>query len=192
MDVYQPSGYGRRKRNVSGRDTKTLTLTTNHNSSAVEYSAPLSQHWKTIGIGHTGLRINSEESNDQELSGSSDFMTFEKSKLGLELSRKHSSPFPLPPEAVVRSFDNENVHKEDIGNIDSYILKTSPGTTTTTARTTTSRKTLISSKKINQINSKEGDDSSSTKFGDNIGFSVVMPAGNEIIITLPQKLCNII
>lgn len=167
MDVYQPSGFGRRRRRgIAGHQPTMLEFTTNSNSTAVEYSAPLSQHWKTV-------EDSSIETNNF-------------AKLGLELSRKHSNPFPLPPETVVRSLDSGNVHKEEIGSIDNFLLKSSTSSSTTPdvqlqPLPSNSKKTLISSnKKFSQISSKEGvDDSSSTKFGDNIGFSVVMPAGKS-------------
>lgn len=152
MDVYQPSGFGRRRRRGVQGHTSTFEFITNSNSTAVEYSSPLAQHWRTIG------GSESDESDN--------------SKLGLELPRSHGSPFPLPPETVVRSFDDGNVHKEEIGSIDNYVLKSS------SVAPPKNKNNLISSKKFSQAGSKEGtDDAPSTKFGDNIGFSVVMPAG---------------
>lgn len=154
MDVYQPSGFGRRRRRGVQGHTSAFEFITNSNSTAIEYSSPLAQHWRTV----SGAESDEHDNNN--------------SKVGLELSRRHGSPFPLPPETVVSTFDSGNVHKEEIGSIDNYVLKSS------SVAPPKNKNTLISSKKFNQAGSKEGaDDSPSTKFGDNIGFSVVMPAG---------------
>ncbi|ODM95598.1 1-deoxy-D-xylulose-5-phosphate synthase, partial [Orchesella cincta] len=172
MDVYQPSGFGRKRRSTlgNGPTLQTLEMSTAHNSTAVEYSSPLAQHWKTVS--NQALHVVSEAN------GSIGDGTNDLASLGLELSRKHSSPIPIPPETVVRSFDNGNVHKEEIGSIDNYLLKTTPVSSTTSEfhPKAASKKPIVINKKFSQVNSKEVDEASSTKFGDNIGFSVVMPA----------------
>ncbi|CAG7830945.1 unnamed protein product [Allacma fusca] len=108
MDVYQPSGFGRKKRDVGA--TMVSSLTQNENGTAFEYATPLAQHWRAIEG-----PISKNMTSDEEITS--------------------TSPPPFQ--------NNLNVAKSPF-------------------------------KKHNLLDEKK--DSHSTKFGNNIGFSVIMPA----------------
>jgi len=143
MDIYQPSSYGRRRRDLQqlpppsgGIGLRTL----NETPTVAEYSSPLLRHWKTV-VGPT-------ESDDEE-------------ELIDAAGRKVSSP--------------------------------ASSSTVPTTRKPTKRGLL---KRIKPETLERGDggkdqtqNGTNTNFGDNIGFSVIMPPGESfLVLTTPVPI----
>jgi hypothetical protein len=194
MDVYHPSGFGRRKRRSIGGAA--VVMSSNNplqsNATAMEYSAPLSQHWRTIEddiildnepAEHRGFEIdlNEERVNETDRKTNVDIG-------GLELVKHYNFHIPVPPETVVSSgFTQSNIHKENIDSTVHKYLTKLPSTTpivtpsSTTASTTNVPKAMKKPKHQSKSQShSDGNDAASTNFGDNIGFSVIMPSGLKL------------
>ena len=63
MDVYQPSGFGRKRRNVG--HTVMSSMVSNSNGTATEYITPLSQHWRTVdGPSNNPITVEFPKTND--------------------------------------------------------------------------------------------------------------------------------
>ncbi|XP_021951890.2 uncharacterized protein LOC110848861 isoform X2 [Folsomia candida] len=176
MDVYQPSGYGkkRRRRNIHNNGhpigaTSSISMSKS-NATSMDYSAPLSQHWTTFA---DEIIIDNASERDEKsttvIKNSTKIKTLNELLNSVNSARDDPIgliSLPIPSSETKR--DGLYVHKEDIeATMRKYLPKSStPMTTTTTFRSTT---TLPSNK-----NRDSGGDS--TNFGDNIGFSVIMPS----------------
>lgn len=187
MDVYQPSGYGkkRRRRNIHNNGhpigaTSSISMSKS-NATSMDYSAPLSQHWTTFA---DEIIIDNASERDEKsttvIKNSTKIKTLNELLNSVNSARDDPIgliSLPIPSSETKR--DGLYVHKEDIeATMRKYLPKSStPMTTTTTFRSTT---TLPSNK-----NRDSGGDS--TNFGDNIGFSVIMPSGTDSHIFVSQK-----
>jgi len=148
MDVYQPSGYGRRKRRDIGptQNFKFASHAQHSESEGAEYSSPLSQHWSTKVGNHMKPMSSSFRHN-----ASSPLID-----VGSGAWNDMPLPMPIPPEISKKiALLNENKRRKSKPKRKHH-------------RHPTVNENLV------------GDDkNASTKFGDNIGFSVIMPAGKN-------------
>jgi len=213
MDVYHPSAFGkkrRRRRSIGPAVIMTSGSSGNNNpnngsSTGMEYSAPLSQHWRTIA--EDIILDNKDEDNVEEGDKPEHRMLEEDifSILHLNSTEKSSSSpqklvdigslqlaknfaqhqHPIPQETVVVSsdgFTQRNVHKEDIDTTVHKYLTRYPSSTSPSLQDSSTIKTTVKSSSTSRNNNvkhsqHQQDEKETAKFGDNIGFSVIMPSG---------------
>ena len=127
MDVYQPNGFGwRKRRNISpGVVSSSMSISEANNATTMDYSSPLSQHWTAFA---DEIIIDNPKSEDDSTKPTKKLLeTLSDLVRRRDASNMDLKSLPLPPETVARS------------HILPPISVTNPTTTTVRVPTTTSR-----------------------------------------------------